>query len=229
MGSAMKIIPLALTAVAFSALVGCGGADSVDPSSTADDLSSDKCAKPALAAAEAEYGNDPTGTHVKVLTKSKLYKVTVGEKNEEDGPVDYYVTFPSGCSSTPSVKEVPFNAPPLQGATHTAYTKIFNANHNTIASSYETTASSLPSAAHTQYNTYKKQGNCSAVTAYEVTVSGEKTYAVDCEVIGDSIIRDIVIWDSSGGDIDQCSIYGTKDVGVNGVSWQNETFEQQDP
>ena len=68
----------------------------------------------AISAAENEYGNSPDGTSVKVLTKGTKYRVTVGLHNEEDGPHDYYVVFPSGCSSSPKVSEVPSLPHPLR-------------------------------------------------------------------------------------------------------------------
>jgi hypothetical protein len=219
----------AVVAVAVVAsLVGCAGAANDDTQSSSDDLSSDKCVAPARNAAEAEYGNDPVRTKVVAVTKGKKYRVTIGIGNAEDGPHDYYVTFPSGCSSKPKVADVPSYPNPLRDAAHTVYDKLLADNGDELPDSDATSVSSLPSAAHTQYNTYRTQGACTAVHAYDITVSGQDTYAVVCDVKDDSIIHDIVIWDSSGNDVDQAAVYGTKDVGDNGVSWQNETFEEQD-
>jgi hypothetical protein len=214
--------------VAVASISGCAGAANDDTQTTTDDLSSDKCVTPARNAAEAEYGNDPDGTKVVALTKGKKYRVTVGIKNAEDGAHDYYVTFPSGCSSKPSVMDVPFIANPLRDAAHATYGKLLADNGDALPSSAAITVSHLPSAAHSQYETYKTSSACTAVHAYEIEVSGENTFAVVCDVKDDSIIHDIVIWDSSDDEVDQASVYGSKDVGDNGVSWQNDTFEVQD-
>jgi hypothetical protein len=88
------------------ALVGCGaGATSQDAPSSDSDVTSDTCRKPALDAAEREYGNAPETTKVEAETKGKQYRVTVGIGNAEDGPHDYLVEFPAGCSSTPKVSD----------------------------------------------------------------------------------------------------------------------------
>ncbi len=223
---------LSLAAATALALVACGGTSSSSsaPDLSADemDLTKDACSKPALAAAETEYGNAPDGTKVKALTKGKRYLVTVGIRNPEDGPHDYYVDFASGCSSTPKVTEVPFFPHPLRDAAHTAYDKILFANGDKMDSAHDVAESELPAAAKKQFQTWSKQTNCSAVKSYKVTVSGQDTFAVSCDVVGDSIKLSLVIWDASGGDIDQASCYGlTSGVGDKGVSWQDETFEEK--
>jgi hypothetical protein len=229
----MKSLPVAAlaisTAVALSAVVGCAGA--ADDSSTADsDVSSDPCRAKALNAAEVEYGNDPSGTSVKVLTKGKKYRVTVGINNAEDGPHDYYVTFATSCSSKAVASEVPSLAHPLRDASHVVYEKILSSDKNEMPSSYSTSVSSLPSAARKQLNTWNdpKHAVCTSVASYEVAVSGQKTYAITCVVPADSIKFDLAIYDATGSDIDEAAIYHTNDVGDNGVSWQNETFLEQD-
>jgi hypothetical protein len=202
------------------------GCDSPEAGST------DPCIAPALKAAEADYGNDPMHEKVKTLIPSKKYRVTVGIGNEEDGPHDYYATFPNGCSSKPKLTDVPDLAPPLQDATHKAYTAIFTPNGNTIPDSYGIDASSLPKAAKKQFDTWTSNGpdTCKTVKAYSVKVGSETTYAVVCAVAHDSIKLSVAIWDSKGADIDDCAIYGPPgtQVGVNGVTWQNITFLQKD-
>jgi hypothetical protein len=70
-------------------------------------LTSDRCHKPALDAAESEYGNDPMRTRTKVLIKGKKYIITVGIGNPEDGAHDYLIVFSGDCTkTTPFVKEV---------------------------------------------------------------------------------------------------------------------------
>ncbi len=228
----MKTSIVALAALVLP-LVACGGAaSSADPTAgESDELKRDACTKPALAAAEAEYGNAPDGTKVKVLTKSKKYRVTVGIGNPEDGAHDYYVEFPAGCSSTPKVTEVPFLPHPLRDAAHAAYDTILWGHGDTLASASETGASGLPKAAKQQFDSWTRAGNsnCSAVKAYEVKVHGASTFAVACDVVGDSIKLSFGIWDDKGSSVDQASVYGlSSGVGDKGVSWQNETFQVQD-
>ena len=227
----MKTLPIALVvAAAFFALVGCT-APSGDVAVAADsELSTDACRAKALTAAETAYGNSPDGTHTTVLSKGKKYRVTVGINNPEDGPHDYYVTFATGCGSAPKVTEVPSLPHPLRDATHTAYTKIFSANGNDLPSSLSVAASALPASARKQLATWNNHGHsvCSAASGYKVSVSGKETYAVACTVPQDSIKIHVAIYDAAGGDIDQAAIYHTNSVGQNGVSWQNETFLQQD-
>jgi hypothetical protein len=223
---------LAITVTAL-ALVACGGSSSSngDPAGDSADITNDPCAKPALAAAEKEYGNAPDRTAIKALIKSKHYRVTVGIGNPEDGAHDYYVDFPSGCSSTPKVAEVPSNPHPLRDAAHAEYDKILWANGDKMDASHDVAESALPDAAKKQFETWTKNGKstCSAVKSYKVAVSGKDTFAVSCDVVGDSIQFSIAIWDSAGADIDQASTYGlSSSVGDKGVSWQNETFEQKD-
>jgi hypothetical protein len=106
----MKIIPVAFAAALLALAAGCSGASPAstdDTSSSEADLKGDSCSKAALNAAEDEYGNDPMRTHVKVVEKGKRYEVTVGIGNPEDGAHEYVVTFKDGCSSTPSVYELP--------------------------------------------------------------------------------------------------------------------------
>lgn len=230
------LILVAATAAAALALVACGGSSSspspTDGDATGDemDITKDACSKPALTAAETEYGNSPDGTKVKVLTKGKRYLVTVGIRNAEDGPHDYYVDFASGCSSTPKVTEVPFFPHPLRDAAHAAYDKILFAHADKMDSAHDIAETDLPAAAKKQFNTWTKNGpsTCSAVKSYKVTVAGQDTFAVSCDVVGDSIKLSIAIWDSKGADVDQAACYGlTSGVGDKGVSWQNETFEEQ--
>ena len=227
----IRFIALAAAASAlFAGTIGCSGSASDTTGVDESDVRADACRAPALNAAEAEYGNDPEGTSVKTLTKGKKYRVTVGIDNAEDGPHDYYVTFASSCSSKPRVSEVPMVAPPLQSAAHTAYDKIFSENGNEMSSTYAISASSLPSAAHKQYSTWTSNGKtvCSSVDAFEVTVSGQHTFAVQCTVPADSIKFDLAVYDSSGADIDEASVYHSSDVGSDGVTWQNESSYQQD-
>ena len=214
-----------------ASLAGCAGAANDDTQSTSDDLSSDKCVTPARNAAEAEYGNDPVRTKVTAVTKGKKYRVTVGIGNEEDGPEDFYVTFPSGCSSKPSVSDVPSIPNPLRDAAHTVYDKLLAGKMATRfpLPTRRRCPASLRRPRTRNTEKYKTEGARTAAHSYEVSVSGEKaTYAVVCDVKDDSIIHDIAIYDSSGNDVDEASVYGTKDVGDNGVTWQNETFEEQD-
>jgi hypothetical protein len=227
---------LAFVTAAALGLVACGGASSSvgagDGNVTGDDMdiTRDACSKPALNAAEAEYGNAPEGTKVKALTKSKRYLVTVGIGNAEDGAHDYYVDFASGCTSKPKVTEVPFLAPALQAAAHTAYDKILWGHADAMDTTHDVAESDLPANAKKQFDTWVKNGKstCSAVKSYKVTVSGQDTFAVSCDVVGDSIQFSIAIWDAEGADIDQASCYGlASGVGDKGVSWQNETFEEK--
>jgi hypothetical protein len=227
----IRFIALAVAATTFTAgVTGCSGSDSDATSTDESDVRTDACRAPALDAAEAEYGNDPEGTSVKTLTKGEKYRVTVGIGNDEDGAHDYYVTFASSCSSKPKVSEVPMVAPPLQSAAHAAYDKIFSEHGDEMSSSDAISAASLPSAAHKQYETWTSNGKtvCSSVVAFEVAVSGESTYAVQCTVPADSIKFDLAVYDSSGADIDEASVYHSSDVGTDGVTWQNESSYQQD-
>jgi hypothetical protein len=231
------LLSFSLSLLSFAAF-GCAsptGDDanaSADPSDTTDqDLSRDACMAKARAAAIVEYGNSPDGTHVKTLTKGSKYRVTVGINNEEDGPHDFYVTFSGGCSSTPSVTEVPWLAHPLRDATHAAYTAILSSNANEMTSSNAVALSKLPSSAKKQVAVWSDPAHsvCTAVKTYEVDLpSGDKTFAVTCDIPRDSIKWSLAIYDAQGADIDQASIYYSNKVGDNGVSWQNETFLQQD-
>src|SRR5438105_2572896 len=226
----LPVLLLALAATALAPLVGCGGSTDSSPDNSDADFKSDPCHAKAISAAENEYGNSPDGTSVKVLTKGTKYRVTVGLHNEEDGPHDYYVVFPSGCSSSPKVSEVPSLPHPLRDAVHAAYGKILSDNKNEMPASYGVAASALPNAARKQLDTWTANGHstCSAVNGFKVTAGGQATFGVQCVVPQDSIKFDIAIYDSTGKDIDQAAIYHTNDVGDHGVSWQNETFLQED-
>jgi hypothetical protein len=229
----LPLTRLAALLLPFASFACSGAGAPVDAQASAgeDALSSrDACTAPALAAAETEYGNDPVRTHVKTLVKSVKYRVTVGIGNAEDGPVDYYVTFPSGCRSTPNVTEVPSLPHPLRDAVHAAYGAIFTKNGNAMDPKYGIDSDGLPEAPWKQYQTWMKNGpdTCTSVDAYEVTVSGQQTFAVTCAVAHDSIKLSVVITDASGADIDMAALYSDRGVGVDGVSWQNETFLQQD-
>lgn len=227
----VKIAPLAIATVVLG-LVACANATE-DSGTTAADVSADACTKPALAAAEAEYGNDPRGEKVKALTPGKKYFVTVGIDDAEDGPHDYYVEFPNGCSSKPSVSDVPSYPHPLRDDAHTAYGTLLGDNDNAFPSSAAVASSTLPSAAKKQFNTWKSNGTsvCASVDAYKVTVAGQPTFAVACTQDNSGSVRSynlsFAIWDKTGGDIDQATVFGkTSGVGDKGISWQNETFEE---
>ena len=69
----------------------------------------DLCRSAALGAAEDEYGNYPNRTYVKTVELEKEYRVAVGIGNPEDGEHDYYVVFPNGCTSKPTVTEINSN------------------------------------------------------------------------------------------------------------------------
>jgi hypothetical protein len=234
--NAVKISLAAAASLAALALVACGGSSSSgsnngDIAGDDADFTNDACAKPALDAAETEYGNSPDGTKIRALIKGKHYRVTVGIRNPEDGPHDYYVDFASGCSSKPKVTEVPWFPHPLRDASHAVYDKILHANADKMDATHDIPETALPAAAKKQFDTWVSYGTktCSAVKAYKVAVSGQDTFAVSCDQVGDSIKFRIAIWDSKGGDIDQASTYGlTSGVVDQGVSWQNEEFEQQD-
>jgi hypothetical protein len=215
-------------------LVACGSHSTSESDSSAAEAESaatkDACVAPARAAAEAEYGNDPLGTKVKALHKGVKYLVTVGLHNEEDGPIDYYVTFPAGCGSQPGVTPVPFLPHPLRDAMHASYDAVLHGADDEMPSDFLTAESTLPSAAEKQLRTWMAGGAdlCSSVKSYKVDVSGEDTFAVTCDTRAiDSIHFHMVIWDKVGGEIDQVAVYGI-DSGIvdQGVSWQNETFEE---
>ena len=72
-------------------------------------LAADPCRSAALGAAEDEYGNYPNGTTVKTVEAGREYRVAVGKGNPEDGEHDYYVVFPNGCASKPTVTEINSN------------------------------------------------------------------------------------------------------------------------
>jgi hypothetical protein len=230
----VKTLTVLSIAAVSSLLFACGGssggADTAQPGDE-QDITKDACSKAALSAAETEYGNSPDGTKVQVLTKGKKYRVTVGIGNPEDGAHDYYVEFSGDCSSKPKVSEVPSLAHPLRDASHAAYDKLLWGNGDTMPASAATPATSLPAGAHKQYKTWLSYGTgtCSDVGSFKVTVSGQDTFGVTCTQVGDSIKYRVAVYDSKGGDIDFASIYGlSSGVGDKGVSWQNETFEQQD-
>jgi hypothetical protein len=226
----MKLALLTCSA-SLLALTACGGSTSADVGNSPDDeLKNDACAKPALAAAEDAYGNDPMRTKVKALVKGVKYFVTVGIDNPEDGAHDYYVTFASGCSSKPKVTDVPWFPHPMRDATHAAYDPIIHGANDEMPSSYAVPATDLPTAAKTQYDTWKRGGTslCGSVGSYKVEVGGKPTYAATCDTRNlDSIWFHIAIWDSQGNDIDQAAVYGLNSGIVDrGISWQNETFEE---
>jgi hypothetical protein len=226
----LAILPAALlTTVACSAPTDPSTSDPATPSAE-QALSQDPCVAAARAAAEEEYGNSPDGTSVKALVKGKRYRVTVGINNPEDGPADYYVDFPSGCSSKPKVSDVPSLPHPLRDATQRVYSGILRDHDKALPSGFEVSQSSLPAAARTQLRTWKSNGPsvCSAVGAYSIKVSGEDTFAVSCDVPADSIRTHIAIYDANGGSIDELAIYHSSEVGQDGLSWQNETFLQED-
>lgn len=72
-------------------------------------FAADPCRDAALTAAEDQYGNYPNRTYVKTVEAEKEYRVAVGIGNPEDGEHDYYVVFPDGCSSQPTVTEIDSN------------------------------------------------------------------------------------------------------------------------
>jgi hypothetical protein len=224
---------LVLASASLLAAIGCASPANDDANSTPsaeEALSSDPCVAAARNAAEKEYGNEPDGTSVKALTKGKKYRVTVGINNPEDGPHDFYVVFPSGCSSTPLVSDVPELPHPLRDAMQRVYSGILHAHGNAMPSGFEISPSSLPAGARRQYKTWTDNGPnvCTKVDAYSIKVSGQETFGVSCDVAHDSIKTDIAVYDASGGDIDEVSIYSDLKVGDNGLTWQNETFEPQD-
>lgn len=229
----MKILHLLSIAAVSSVLFACGGSSSdadVGPGDEAD-ITKDACTKAALSAAEDEYGNDPMRTHVKVLTKGKRYAVTVGIGNPEDGAHDYYVDFASGCSSKPKVTDVPWYPHPLRDAMHTEYQKLLRANGNKFPASAVTDKSTLPAAAKKQLETWVKNKTCTSVDSYEVSVGGKSTFAVACTRDNSGNVKSydesFVVWDDKGGDIDMASVWwNDMHVGVKGISWQNETFEE---
>jgi hypothetical protein len=224
-----------LAFASFFAAVGCAstaddGASTGLASGAAEALSSDPCVAAALDAAEKEYGNDPEGTKVKTLTKGKKYRVTVGIRNPEDGPEDFYVVFPSGCSSKPQVSDVPELPHPLRNAMQKVYSGILHDHDDAIPSGFAIASSDLPSAARRQFKTWTDNGPsvCSKVGAWSIKVDGQATFAVSCDVAHDSIRTHVAVYDADGGDIDQVAIYFDHSVGQDGLSWQNETFLQQD-
>jgi hypothetical protein len=226
---------VALVLLAPIASVGCASAsDSEDSTPAANDSalssSSDTCVAAARGAAEEEYGDAPDGTKVQTLIKGQKYRVTVGINNPESGPADFYVVFPNGCSSKPTVSDVPELPHPLRDAMQRVYNGILRDHGNELPSGFEIAPSSLPSSAHRQYKTWTAGGPslCSKVDAYQIKVSGQPTFAVTCDPAHDSIKTHVAIYDAEGGDIDQLAIYFSNDVGQDGRSWQNETFLQKD-
>ncbi len=230
-------IALVLAAAAF-ALAGCSSAspDAGDVGSSPDNdiTKTDACAKSALSAAEDEYGNDPMRTKIKVLTPAKKYAVTVGIGNPEDGAHDYYVEFSGSCSSKPTVTEVPSYPHPLRDAMHTTYDALLGKNKNTFPSANAVKAGDLPKDAKKQYLTWSTDGKsvCTSVDAYKIEVSGKDTFAVACTADNSGSVKSydfsFAVWDADGGDIDQASVWeNDKSVGTNGISWQNETFEEK--
>jgi hypothetical protein len=118
----------------------------------------------------------------------------------------------------------------LRDAAHGVYDAILHGADDEMPSDYATPESGLPAAAQKQFRTWKADGThfCSSVQSYEVEVSGQATFAVTCDTrTRDSIHFHMAIWDAVGADIDQVAVYGL-DSGVvdQGVSWQNETFEE---
>jgi hypothetical protein len=220
-------------ATLLTTAVGCAGTSEVEdaaPAAAAALSSSDPCVAPARNAAEEAYGDAPDGTSVKALIKGQKYRVTVGINNPESGPADFYVVFPNGCSSKPTVSDVPELPHPLRDAMQRVYNGILRDHDNALPRGFEISVSSLPSSAHRQYKTYSAEfpAICSRVDAYQIEVSGQKTFAVTCDPTHDSIRTHVAIYDANGGDIDQLAIYFSSDVGQDGRSWQNETFLQQD-
>jgi hypothetical protein len=233
----MNLLPVAaaLTSASLLLLVGCAGSSTADVEeasvpTASEALSSDPCVAAARNAAEEEYGDAPDGTKVKTLVKGTKYRVTVGINNPESGPQDFYVVFPNGCSSKPKVSDVPELPHPLRDAMQRVYTGILHDHANVLPSGFTIASSALPASARRQFNTWTANGPtvCSKVTAFRVKVTGQDTFAVGCDVAHDSIRTHLAIYDADGGDIDQVAIYPDLSVGDNGLSWQNETFLQQD-
>jgi hypothetical protein len=227
--------PLACFVLVGFGLVGCA-ASSSDPidNSPDNDITKDACAQKALTAAEKEYDNDPMRTKTIVLTKSVKYVVTVGIGNPEDGAHDYYVTFPSGCSSTPKVTEVPSVPHPLRDAMHGVYEKLLAANGYDLPKSVAIAPGSLPAAAKKQFDDWTRAGksSCLAVASYKVAVSGQDTFAVSCSIDNTGMLKQydlsFAVWDSTGSDIDQATtFFPSSTVAKAGVRWQDETFEEK--
>jgi hypothetical protein len=229
-------IAASLASASLFVAVGCASPSDASPDESSTPsaeealTSSDPCVAPAKAAAEKEYGNDPRGEKVKTLVKGTKYRVTVGIDNPEDGPQDFYVVFPHGCSSTPKVSDVPELPHPLRNAMQRIYSGILHAHDNAMPDGFTISPSDLPASARRQFKTWTDNGpnTCTKVAAYSVKVTGQDTFAVACAVAHDSIRTSIAVYDSSGGDIDQVSIYFDKGVGADGLTWQNETFLQND-
>jgi hypothetical protein len=223
-----------VASVSILAAAGCASptdAPSEDTTSGAEAaLSSDACVASAKKAAELEYGNDPRGEKVKTLVAGVKYRVTVGIDNPEDGPEDFYVVFPHGCSSKPQVSDVPELPHPLRDAMQRIYSGILHAHDNAMPDGFTIAPSDLPTSARRQFKTWTDNGPnvCTKVSAYSVKVSGQDTFAVACAVAHDSIRTSIAVYDAKGGDIDQVQVYFDKGVGTDGLTWHNETFLQQD-
>lgn len=70
--------------------------------------SSDACRLEALELAKAAYGNAPHQTLVRTIEADRLYVVSVGKGNAEDGEHHYAVTFRGACDQNAEVVEIGF-------------------------------------------------------------------------------------------------------------------------
>jgi hypothetical protein len=226
-----SLIIFAFAGVAASFVAGCGAGSSA-PAGSEDNFTSDACTSKAISAAEDHYGNDPVRTKVRVLAKGQKYRVTVGIGNDEDGPQDYYVTFAHGCSSKPHVTEVPWLTPSLQSAVHQVYQPVLKlgASRNLATLGPEVGTSALTGDAKRTLILYSnpQKADCSEAHAYGITVQGTNTFAVTCTVTDDSIKMDIYVFDASGNEIDDASLFDEGDVGTDGVAWRNYVYLKQD-
>jgi hypothetical protein len=201
---------------------------------------SDPCRAKALDAAQAAYGLAPYRCTIGTVSVGDKYKVYVGIGNPESGEHLYYVNFANGCSSDAVVTEAPEVAvSPLQGDMHIVYGKLVTYNTdipaNQEVSVFELSAKAQKAYAASEKNlqslipTWSESDKNAAdlkLSVYKVEVDGQDTFAVFTPVLQDSIREDFYVMDSKGNEIDSGSVYHGNDIGVNGLTWQDESVQK---
>jgi hypothetical protein len=201
---------------------------------------SDPCRAKALSAAQAEYGLDPFRCTISTVSAGEKYKVYVGIGNAESGEHLYYVTFANGCGSEAVAEEAPEVAiSPLQDDTHAVYGKLISYNTD-ISPNLEISPSELPAKAQKAYAASEQnlKGLISSWSAtdktavnlklsvFKVEVDGQDTFSIFTPNLQDSIREGFYVLDSKGNEIDSGSVYHSSDVGVNGLTWQDESVQK---
>ena len=73
------------------------------------------CSAAALWVAETEYGNDPMRTSTKTIEAGRIYEVSVGKGNPEDGEHTYRVIFTDGTCNPKTAQVCDLTQPDSTG------------------------------------------------------------------------------------------------------------------